>query len=199
VARASDILGERWTLLIVRDLLIAPRRFTELEPRLKGMGANLLAKRLKDMKAVGIIQQEQESPFRYALTEMGSALEPLVLALAGWGIEWLGTDRTQEETHFQDWDLLALKALFVPEMAPKRAIVATFADNCWTAWVRVDRKSFTFGLGAPLVRADIEFGLPIYALREQDTALAFRNLRQQKAAIAFLGCFPFSQELRKSV
>ena len=54
LARASDLLGERWTLLIVRDLLISPRRFGDLETRLKGMGTNLLAKRLKDMQRAGL-------------------------------------------------------------------------------------------------------------------------------------------------
>jgi len=65
LARASDLLGERWTLLIVRDLLVAPRRFGELEQRLKGMGTNLLAKRLKDMRATGLIAGgEERTPYR---------------------------------------------------------------------------------------------------------------------------------------
>ncbi len=102
VARASDLLGERWTLLIVRDLLIAPRRFSELERRLKGMGTNLLAKRLTDLQAAGIIRQEDDEAPRYALTQMGQSLEPLVLELARWGMRWTGSSGKRGGLHFLD-------------------------------------------------------------------------------------------------
>ncbi len=141
VARASDLLGERWTLLIVRDLLIAPRRFSELERRLKGMGTNLLAKRLKDLQAAGIIRQEDDEAPQYALTQIGQSLEPLVLELARWGMRWTGISGKPGGLHFPDWDLLALKALFVPNPAQKRPIIASFADGEWSGWVRINRNS----------------------------------------------------------
>lgn len=180
-------------MLIVRDLLIAPRRFSELERRLKGMGTNLLAKRLKNMCAAGIVRQEQgEAPY-YALTQMGQSLEPLVLELARWGMRWAGSSGEQDAMHFQDWDFLALKALFVPDPAQKRAITATFVDGSWTAWVRVDGKAYTFGLGEPPIKADVEFGCAIHALRDGGAVLSSLHSQQQKSASAFLSCFPLAR------
>ena len=123
LARASDILGERWTLLIVRDLLIAPRRFGELETRLKGMGTNLLAKRLKDMQLAGLVLGgETRSP--YHLTDMGRALEPMVLQLVRWSLHWVRGISAPAGLHFPDWDLLALKSLFVPNPKVRKPLVA---------------------------------------------------------------------------
>ena len=78
LAQASDVLGERWTLLLVRDLLVGPRRFGALSKSLKGMGSNLLAARLKELEAAGIIERRATDAggHLYALTERGQALEP---------------------------------------------------------------------------------------------------------------------------
>ena len=89
VARALDVIGERWTLLIVRDLLLGPRRYSELLHGLPGMTTNLLAKRLKEMEAAGLIERVRsstsETGHSYRLTSLGLGLEPAVLALAKWG------------------------------------------------------------------------------------------------------------------
>jgi DNA-binding HxlR family transcriptional regulator len=89
MARALDVVGERWTLLIVRDLLLAPRRYTDLLDGLPGITTNLLAKRLKEMSAAGLIDREAlPSPVRaevYSLTDRGRALEPVLMALGAWG------------------------------------------------------------------------------------------------------------------
>jgi len=192
VARASDLLGERWTLLIVRDLLIAPRRFSELERRLKGMGTNLLAKRLKDLQAAGIIRQEEGETPHYVLTQMGQSLEPLVLELARWGMRWAGSSRKPGGLHFPDWDLLALKALFVPNIGQKHPIIAAFADGEWAAWVRIDSNAFGFGLGPSPAMPDIAFDCPISALRYQSAVVASLRPAQRKIASRFLDCFPIS-------
>ncbi|MFQ6006768.1 MAG: winged helix-turn-helix transcriptional regulator, partial [Woeseia sp.] len=71
LARAADIIGERWTLLLLRDLLVGPRRFGELSRSQKGMGSNLLATRLRELEAASILQRQEAdkgSPY-YALTE----------------------------------------------------------------------------------------------------------------------------------
>ena len=89
VARAMDVLGERWTLLIVRDLLLGSWRYSDFLSRLPGITTNLLAERLKDMEANGIIQKLQQasvgSPHVYELTELGWKLEPVILSLASFG------------------------------------------------------------------------------------------------------------------
>jgi DNA-binding HxlR family transcriptional regulator len=89
IARAMDVLGERWTLLIVRDLLLGPWRYSDFLARLPGITTNLLAGRLKEMEANGLIQKFQQSsvgsPHVYELTELGWKLEPVILSLASFG------------------------------------------------------------------------------------------------------------------
>jgi DNA-binding HxlR family transcriptional regulator len=86
LAKALDVVGERWTLLIIRDLLIGPRTYTELMESQEGITTNLLAERLKHLEASGLISKTKDGKtFFYNLTELGNALEPAILALGGWG------------------------------------------------------------------------------------------------------------------
>jgi DNA-binding HxlR family transcriptional regulator len=189
LARASDLLGERWTLLIVRDLLIAPRRFVDLEQRLKGIGTNLLAKRLKDMRSVGLIAGgEARSPYR--LTHMGQALEPMVLQLVRWSLNWVRGTSTADTLHFPDWDLLALKSLFVPDQKMRKPLLVRLHANDWRAWIRIDRECYVFGLGEPEATPDIIFPCTIPALRTPDRILSEMNPKMRDKAHRFLACFP---------
>lgn len=92
-AYSLDIIGERWTLLIVRDLLSGPRRYTDLLNGLPGIGTNLLAQRLKDLEKADIIHQQTLPPPSaskvYALTERGRGLEPILQAINDWGINYV--------------------------------------------------------------------------------------------------------------
>ena len=188
LARGSDLLGERWTLLIVRDLLIAPRRFTELQARLKGMGANLLAKRLRAMTTAGLVTAP-ETDRCYALTERGSALEPLILELVRWTLRWFEPGGSSHDIHFPDWDLLALKALFQPDVRRTQPLLARFEADGWVAWVRIDSSSCHFGLGEPPARPDIEFPCLIPALRSRGEIVGKLPLHFQAAAYDFLEAF----------
>jgi DNA-binding HxlR family transcriptional regulator/putative sterol carrier protein len=100
VARSLDIVGERWTMLIVRDLLIGPKRYKDLLAGLPGIGTNLLARRLRELEARGLIQRTDlpapASATVYGLTEKGAALEPVVSALGRWGFEFLGKPRPSD-------------------------------------------------------------------------------------------------------
>lgn len=189
LARASDLLGERWTLLIVRDLLIAPRRFGELETRLKGMGTNLLAKRLKDMEHVGLVScGVTRSP--YQLTEMGRALEPMVLQLVRWSLRWVRGISAPAGLHFLDWDLLALKSLFVPDPKMRKPLVARFEAGDWIAWVRIDQQCYFFGLGEPSLVPDVLFPCAIPELWAPEPVLSGMNVVMQGNARQLLSCFP---------
>lgn len=84
IARALDVVGERWALLVVRELLLAPRRFSELRHALPGVSSNLLADRLRELEHHGVVRQEAKA---YALTARGRQLEPILVALGDWGIE----------------------------------------------------------------------------------------------------------------
>jgi DNA-binding HxlR family transcriptional regulator len=89
LAAALDIVGERWTLLIVRELLRAPRRYGELLEALPGIGTNLLVNRLRDLEAAGVVGRvlapAPQSTVVYELTDRGRALKPTINALNAWG------------------------------------------------------------------------------------------------------------------
>jgi DNA-binding HxlR family transcriptional regulator len=86
---ALDVVGERWTLLIVRELIHAPRRYGELLEALSGIGTNLLVNRLRDLEAAGVVGRvlapSPQSAVVYELTDRGRALQPTVDALQAWG------------------------------------------------------------------------------------------------------------------
>ena len=89
VARALDIVGERWALLVVRELLLGPKRFTDLRAGLPHVGPDILAQRLRELEASGIVRRGTLPPPAgsriYELTERGQQLEPVVLALGRFG------------------------------------------------------------------------------------------------------------------
>lgn len=120
-AHTLDIVGERWTLLLIRELLTGPKRFGDLQNSLRGLGTGLLSARLKHLEREGLAQKViLPPPARtpaYALTEAGEELEPAVLALARWGMRWAMGERRESETFHPGWTVLALRSCFVPEAA----------------------------------------------------------------------------------
>jgi DNA-binding HxlR family transcriptional regulator len=90
IARALDVVGERWALLVVRELLLGPRRFSELRAGLPGASSNLVADRLRELTERGVVRRRMlASPagsWVYELTGSGRELEPVVLALGAWGL-----------------------------------------------------------------------------------------------------------------
>jgi DNA-binding HxlR family transcriptional regulator/putative sterol carrier protein len=120
-ARTLDLVGERWTLLLVRDLLTGPKRFGDLQKSLRGMGTGLLAARMKHLEREGLVEKiTLPPPARtpaYALTEAGRELGPAVLALAGWGTKWAMGERRDGETFHAGWAVLAMEAYFDAEAA----------------------------------------------------------------------------------
>lgn len=97
VARSLDLIGERWTLLLIRELLLGPKRFGALAGALPGIGPNLLSERLRRLTDTGIVERVELPPpsavSAYALTERGEGLREPVEALAVWGFDLLDPDR----------------------------------------------------------------------------------------------------------
>jgi DNA-binding HxlR family transcriptional regulator len=89
IARALDVIGERWALLVVRELILGPKRFTDLRGGLPNVGPDVLSQRLRELEAAGILSRRtlaRPAASRvYELTERGRALEPVLLALGEWG------------------------------------------------------------------------------------------------------------------
>lgn len=113
-AYALDLIGERWALLVVRELLLGPKRFADLAAGLNGIGASVLSTRLKELESVGVIERRRLPPptstWAYELTEFGRELEDIVLSLARWGARAPGFSPGQAQR--ADDALFAAKASF---------------------------------------------------------------------------------------
>ena len=98
-------MGERWTLLLVRNLLLGPKRYGQLLEGLPDITTNLLAKRLREMSQLGLIEKRQDE---YALTELGASLEPVIMELGRWGGRFLGAPEPSDRLDM-GWGLLSMK------------------------------------------------------------------------------------------
>jgi DNA-binding HxlR family transcriptional regulator len=117
ITRALELVGERWALLIVRDLLVGPRRYGELAAGLPRVPSNILAARLKDLQAAGVIRRAPRSRvIVYELTPYGRELEPAVLALGAWGFKALGDPR-EDQIITPDAMTMSLRTAFRPQVA----------------------------------------------------------------------------------
>jgi DNA-binding HxlR family transcriptional regulator len=140
-ARTLDVVGERWTLLLVRELLLGPRRYSDLLEALPGVGTNLLAERLRQLEAEGLVRRRRLPPPAgsavYELTELGEELEDVVFSLARFGMRTLGR-RRRGETFRPEWLVLALRGFANPEAA--RGVHESYEIRVDGAplWVRVD-------------------------------------------------------------
>jgi DNA-binding HxlR family transcriptional regulator len=117
IARALEVVGERWSLLIVRELLLGPKRYTDLRQALPRMWTNLLADRLRYLERAGVIEQVDLPPPAartvYRLTERGRGLEPVVLGMGRWGIPLLAGGR-KGNPPLSTSVLLGVRAFFQP-------------------------------------------------------------------------------------
>ena len=123
IAHALGLVGERWALLIVRELLQGPKRYTDLAASLPGIGTNILAARLKDLEGCGIVSKRRLDPPAasqvYELTAYGQGLKPAMRELALWGLRSIGAP-TDEDELAPGWLHGALDTVFAP-MAPPGA------------------------------------------------------------------------------
>jgi len=141
VARALDVVGERWTLLVVRELSTGPKRFKDLLEGLPGIGTNLLAARLKMLEGEGIVRRAMLPPPAgsnvYELTGLGRSLEPVIVALSRWGARLLEAPR-EEEVLRAGWGVVAMRSVLGPEAADGRPGTYEF---------RIDGEAFHLRVG----------------------------------------------------
>lgn len=120
LAHALDIVGERWALLIVRDLLVSPKRFTDIKRGLPRIPSNILSSRLKELEGAGVIERRvlprPDGSVVYELTDYGQELEHIVLALGRWGARTLGEPSPQDVVTV-DSLIVAMRSTFRPEAA----------------------------------------------------------------------------------
>jgi DNA-binding HxlR family transcriptional regulator len=120
VAHALGLVGERWALLVVLELMGGPKRYTDLADNLGGIGTNILASRLRDLEAAGVITKRRLPPPAasrvYELTDYGRELRPVIRELALWGARSLGPP-TDEDDLFPGWLANAVDTVLAP-LAP---------------------------------------------------------------------------------
>lgn len=170
IARALDVVGERWALLVVRELVFGPKRFADLHRGLPGMSQNVLTQRLKDLEESGVLVRRRALPpvtgLVYELTARGRDLEPVLLALGRWGSPMVpGPDSASELS--PDALIVALRTTFDPTAAaglrgtvrldlPTDAFVLTVADRSLDA-SRGDTASDVVLVGSVRVVQDLVF------------------------------------------
>jgi DNA-binding HxlR family transcriptional regulator len=178
-ARALDIVGRRWTLLIVRELMAVPKRYTDLLAGLPGIGPNVLAARLHEMEAFGLIQRRALPPPAastvYELTDLGQGLIPVIRDLRRWGTNFLGPPTKSDRVQVP-WLVGAMMGAFRPGAA--RGV-------CETYEFRIDGLVFQIRVDDDTV--ELEFGsasepdLRISTDKETLAALISRQLSPSQA------------------
>jgi len=150
-AHALDLVGERWALLIVRELLLGPRRFSDLRHSLQGISPNVLTQRLVDLEAAGVLEPRELPPPAscrvYTLTDWGAELEPVILGLLAWGVRSPDFQRGQALT--ADAMALSFKAMFEPELAGRLRCHVTIIMNRHAYHIAIDQKRLAVARGDP--------------------------------------------------
>ena len=188
VARALDLIGERWALLVDRELALGPKRFTDLRQGLPGVATNVLSLRLRQLERNGIVTRRQLPPPApvqvYELTEHGRDLVPIMLALGRWGAGTMGP-RSPEQALRAEWLAVALMAFFDAEAAEglDAAIELDFGGARFTLRLEGGQLEVTPGASGPVdlaVAADAELllqflaGAPVSIHAEGDRELLER-------------------------
>ncbi|HZO96955.1 MAG TPA: helix-turn-helix domain-containing protein [Gaiellaceae bacterium] len=131
VAHALDLVGERWALLVVRELMHGPKRYTDLADHLPGIGTNVLASRLRDLEAAGLVTKRTLPPPAasrvYELTDYGRDLKGVIRELALWGARSLGPPSDEDEL-FPGWLENAVDTVLAP-VAPAGRFVFRVGDE----------------------------------------------------------------------
>ena len=149
-ARALDIVGERWTLLVIRELLLGPRRFSDLLDGLPGIGPNLLTARLKLLLQEGVIQRTKLPPPAasavYELTELGQELERGMVGVGRWGLRFLGKRRRTDTVTFSGM-INGMRLTFDPDKAADVNETYEFRVGKNMAWAQIRDGHLSLGLG----------------------------------------------------
>ena len=137
VTTAVELVGERWAMLIVRDLLVGPRRYTDLKVGLPRIPTNILSTRLKELQEGGVVRRVplHNCGLVYELTDYGRALEPIILALGRWGFQTMG-DPDEGDVVTPDSLTMALRTAFQADAAADAEYELHVGDVALRASVR---------------------------------------------------------------
>lgn len=160
VARASEILADRWTPLIVRELILGSHRFNEIERGLPGISRSLLVSRLRDLEDAGVVERlprAQSPAAEYHLSEAGRGLKTVIEAIGAWGVRWAFGDPRPEEL---DAGLLVWKIhqRIDRDLLPDRRIVVEFdfsGPKARRVWLVLERRDVSVCVTPPGFDADL--------------------------------------------
>jgi DNA-binding HxlR family transcriptional regulator len=198
LAHALGVVGERWTLLVVRELLHGAKRYTDLAEGIRGIGTNVLASRLRDLERFGVVSKRKLPPPAastvYELTAYGRELEEVMCALARWGARSLGPPKPDDEL-YPEWGVNALPALFNAEAARGLSETYVFAVGSDVFTARIEDGHLHASVGAAedadlRVETDMDtfFALAAGDLTPEQ-ALATGRAKVEGAPDAFERCF----------
>jgi DNA-binding HxlR family transcriptional regulator len=190
VARSLDVIGERWTLLLVRELLLGPKRFKDLLGRLPAMGTNRLADRLKGLEAAGVVAKSTLPPPAevqvYELTAYGERLRPVVYCLGAWGAELPFSDDVDRARVRAELMALGLSATCPPELSAELDETYQFLveDECFH--VSATHGTVTVRSGPAPVTADlaVQCDLPTFVGLVTGATTPSRAAREGRASFS---------------
>ncbi len=157
LARALELIGERWSVLVIRDLLLSPKRFTELAESMPRIPSSILSARLNELEQAGVIRRrvlpQLDAAVVYELTDYGTELEPILLQLGLWGARSL-TEPAEGDTVTLDIAMLALHTTFRAENAEGLRLTYELHFGDMSLHALVDDGSLKVAEG-PLPNADL--------------------------------------------
>jgi DNA-binding HxlR family transcriptional regulator len=164
ISRAVEVIGERWTLLILRDMLVGASRFNDLARGLPGISRSILSQRLRRLVDAGLVARVDG---RYVLTDAGRALEPVVFGLGQWGADWMFGEPTDDEL---DPELLVWwmhTRVDVGPLPDRRFVLhVRFTDDRRRFWIVVDASGPSVCTSDPGFEVDVTIAAGVRTLYE---------------------------------
>lgn len=155
-AYALDVIGDRWALLVVRELILGPKRFTDLREGLPGIGPNVLSQRVKELEDNGVLRRRVLPPPAgstvYELTDWGRELEDIVVRLGRWGARSPAMPREAESQ--AEWVVLGMKAIYAPAQPQPRSVYELRFGDDEVFWAIADDGRLEVGRGEPPLEPD---------------------------------------------
>jgi len=172
VAKTAEVLGEKWTLLIVRELVLGATRFSQIQRGVPRMSPTVLNKRLAELQAHGVIVRKripEQKGFEYRLTESGRELYPVILQMAQWGMRW--ARRTMSDDELDVEVLMAdIQRRLDPSKLPGGRTVLKFnytdLKNFAAWWVKINDREVELCLVDPGAEVDVYFTTTLRTMTE---------------------------------
>jgi DNA-binding HxlR family transcriptional regulator len=172
VSKTAEVLGEKWTLLIVRELVLGATRFSQIQRAIPRISPTVLNKRLAELQTQGVIMRKripEQKGFEYQLTESGRELYPVILQMAQWGMRWARSTMSDDEL---DVELLMadIRRRIDPSRLPGGRTVLkltyTDLDNFAEWWVKISDRNVELCLDDPGDEVDVYFTTTLRTMTE---------------------------------